>query len=73
MAEINDDVTAEQERRFQVWRGLHQKAVQTMELSDAHASGRAFGKFYDLFVGPDRPLPSEGLKLLRSPQPGGDA
>lgn len=50
MSAIDDEMNAEQSRLFEEWRALHRKAQQTMNPTDAHASGRAYGRFHQSYV-----------------------
>ncbi|MHB2265685.1 hypothetical protein [Aliihoeflea sp. PC F10.4] len=46
----DEAMNAEQECLFIEWRDLHQKAQQTLDPADAHASGQAYRRFYESYL-----------------------
>lgn len=45
-----DDMNAEQDAAFREWQRLAFKAVETKSQADAHAAGKAFGRFFYSYV-----------------------
>lgn len=50
MSAIDDAMNAEQESAFYEWRDLRSKAMETGDKADAHAAGKAFGRFFYTYV-----------------------
>ena len=44
------EMNATQERLFNEWRDLHQHALRTMRMEDAHASGIAYRRFHQAYL-----------------------
>lgn len=63
MTIIDDQMNDEQERAFLVWRDLRQKALETGDMADAHAAGKAFSTFFYTYVANTyRPSPATGSR-----------
>jgi hypothetical protein len=45
-----DDMNAEQDAAFREWQSLAFKALETKSQADAHAAGKAFGRFFYSYV-----------------------
>ena len=45
-----DKMNAAQLAAFEEWRQLRNKAEQSQRLDDAHAAGKAYGRFFDTYV-----------------------
>jgi hypothetical protein len=50
MSTIDDPMLAEQERAFLEWRDLRAKALETGDMRDGHAAGKAFAVFFYTYV-----------------------
>ena len=50
MSDIDDQMTAEQERAFLEWRDLRNRAERSGDMTDAHAAGKAFATFFYTYV-----------------------
>lgn len=50
MNSINEQMNAEQDRAFKEWQKLAFRALTTRSADDAHAAGKAFGRFFYTYV-----------------------